>query len=56
MLTRQFLILESHSLDFLGDPSPILNEVNNWHSNINNFHGAHIIPIFKHIGNTNCAK
>ncbi|XP_067205124.1 uncharacterized protein [Linepithema humile] len=44
-----FNLGESHSLDFLGGHSPILNEVSNWPSDINNFHGAHVIPVVKHI-------
>jgi len=52
MLTRWFWILESHLLDFLKeDHSPTLNEVSNWHSGIDSFHGAHVIPVVKHIGN-----
>lgn len=54
MLTRGFSISESHSLDFLGGHSSILNKVNDWHSD--SFHGAHVIPVVKHIGNTNCVK
>ncbi|XP_029158349.1 uncharacterized protein LOC114930635 [Nylanderia fulva] len=41
---------ESHSLNFLGDYSPLLNEISDWHSNINSFHGANVIPVVKHIG------
>ncbi|XP_050454872.1 valine-rich protein-like [Cataglyphis hispanica] len=39
----------SHTLDFLGDHSPLLNEISGWHSDISS-HGAKIIPVVKHVG------
>ncbi|KAL6263875.1 hypothetical protein P5V15_003956 [Pogonomyrmex californicus] len=40
---------ESHSLDTLDDHSSILNKINGWHSG-GSLHGAHVIPVVKHIG------
>lgn len=45
--------LGSHSLDILGEHSLPLNEISDWHLGINNFHGANIIPVVKHIGKNN---
>lgn len=49
-----FWFLDDHSLNFLGDHSLFASEASGWHSDMSSFHGGHIIPVIKHIGNINC--